>query len=468
MNTPWPLHVGIWRHAVLGERRQAVLTYSAIAFVFFILAALATTWQPQLAPAARLAICTVPQAALGLFCWMRYVSGAVRQNTPANAQLAPRLCRSVRLTTIAAWFLTLLPMALLASASAYPLLAFLTLSMMVTALGMARGGRAVGTGVYILLVVTTAQVSSNPGFKEWLSQAPVLAMLALLSAAMAWDALRSVFPHGGDHHWKLLRAQDGQRVSTDLIGSMRHSRTSGHRRWLFGLMFKHDLRPGARADHLLLHALGPNNHRFDFLVPLVTTAGLALLLKLALATHVPASGEVPLGIIYSFAAPLILLQGLTFNRLEVSMKATAGEQVLVRLAPRAPAAASLGRSVARQLLAICVTEWFVCGAALLGISLLFRGGARAATLVATMMGTSLAMTGWALRDYAGKDAGNLGVVIMQTIAMGAGCVGLLLLSDQPLAWGMLLALMLAAALAIVRGRWNTMAGAPAPFPAGRG
>lgn len=472
MNPAWQVHASIWRHAVLGERRLAVVVWSAAALALCALAGLVTAVQqqyaPQLAPYSRLAICTLPLAALAIFLWMRYVSGAVRQNSPANAQLVPGLCRAVRRTTIVAWCLTLLPMALLASAVQYSALAFLALSAMVTMLGVARGGRSIGTVMYIFLLMASLQISYTPGLKVWMSQSPVLLVVGLLSMALAVGALRSVFPHGGDRHWKLLTAQDKLRLSTDLEGTLLHRRSSGHRRLLYAVLLKNDLHPGARPEHLLLHALGPGNHRFDFVFPLVTAAGLALGLKLVLASYVPAAGEIPMEIIYSFTAPLLLLQGLTFQRLVVSMNTTRGEQSLVRLAPRAPNAGRLARSVARQMLAICVTEWLVCAAAVLGLLLLFGGGAKGLMLLGATMCTSLAMTGWALRDYSGKQPGRLAMVIVQTVAMSAGCIALMLLLGRPLAWGVLFALMLVASVAIVRGRWNTMVNAPPPFPAGRG
>jgi hypothetical protein len=58
-------------------------------------------------------------------------------------------------------------------------------------------------------------------------------------------------------------------------------------------------------------------------------------------------------------------------------------------------------------------------------------------------------------------------VILQTLTMGGGFVALMVLSQQPLAWSALLAVVLAASVAIVHGRWKAMVGAPAPFPAGR-
>lgn len=471
MSTAWQVHAGIWRHAVLAERRWAVLGWSGVALALCVLAGFVMAFQrqhaPQLAPYSGLAISAAPLAALAMFLWLRYVSGAVRQNSPANAQLVPGLCHSVRRTTVVAWCLTLLPMAMLASGMQYLALAFLALCAMVTTLGMARGGRTIGTVMYILLILASLQVSSNPGLKLWMSQPPVLVVVAMLTMALGWDALRSVFPHGGERHWKLLRAQDKERVSTDPEGNLLHRRSSGHWRLLYAALLKNDLRPGARPEHLLLHALGPGNHRFDFVFPLVTVAVLALGLKLVLAFYFPAAGAIRMDSVFGFIGPLLFMQGFTVQRMVVSMNTTRGELSLVRLAPRAPTAGRLGRSVARQMLTISLTEWFVCAAAVLGVWLLFGGDLKGVMLLGGAMCTGLAMAGWALRDDSGKRPGSLAVVIVQTVAMGAGCIGLMVLSGRPLAWGALFVVVLFASIAIVWGRWNTMLNAPVPFPAGR-
>lgn len=469
MNPGWQVHMGIWRHAVFGDRRQVVMAWTYIALACFALSAMVMMFAKLSGPGERsvFRVVGIAPAALGIFYWMRYVSGAVGQNTPANARLVPGLCASVRRTAIGAWFLTLLSMALLAASFDYPLPAFIGLSVMVTALGMSRGGRPFGTVVYILLTLIAVIGTDQTSLKTWLSSAPVAGVLGLLSVAFAWNALHNIFPAGGERHWKMLPEQDKQRASGDLHRTMHVNRSSGRRAWVYPILLKHDLRPGAATRHLLLHALGPANHRFDFVMPTLFVAAVALLVRLAMPVFGMTDFQVPLGVIYSLAAPLLLMQGFVFHRMIVSMDSTRGEQALVRLAPRAPQASRLGRSLARQLLTICLVEWLVAGIAVLGLMLLFGAGRKELVLLATVMGTSLAVTGLALRDYSGKSSAALSTVLLQTLTMGAGFVALLVLRDQPLAWSALLVVMLTASVAIVHRRWKTMIDAPAPFPAGR-
>ena len=469
MNPGWQVYMGIWRHAVFANRRQVVMAWTYIALAFFALSAMIMMFAKLSVPGDRsvFRVVGIAPAALGMFYWMRYVSGAVGQNTPANARLVPGLCASVRRTTIGAWFLTLLPMALLAASFEYPLPAFIGLSVMVTALGMSRGGRPFGTVVYILLTLIAAIGSDQTSLKTWLSSAPVAGVLGLLSVAFAWNALHSIFPAGGERHWKMLPEQDKQRASTDLHLAMQVARSSGRRAWVYPTLLKHDLRPGAAPRHLLLHALGPANHRLDFVMPLLVVTAVALLVRLVMPVLGLTDFQVPLGVIYSLAAPMLLMQGFVFHRMIVSMDSTRGEQALVRLAPRAPQTGRLGRSLARQILTICLVEWLVAGIAVLCLMLLFGAGRKELVLMASVMCTNLALTGWALRDYSGKGSAALMTVILQTLTMGGGFVALMLSSSEPLAWSALLVLMLAASIAIVHGRWKTMVEAPVPFPARR-
>lgn len=467
MSPSWSVCGAVWRNAVLGERRSWAIGWTIVALVLSALCVVLSLVFPS-APITRIGAWTVPLAALALFHWLRFIPGAVRQNSPANARLVPGLHRSVRRTTVLAWCLTVAPMALLARAFERPLLGFVVLCLAVTAIGMARGGRAIGNLIYILLIVAQGFVIGSAALLAWLASAPVLTLLALLCAALARDAMRTVFPAGGEGHWKMLAAQAKQRVSTDLQQSMRLNRASGGSPSLYALWLRRDLRPGAPDAPLLLHALGPYNHRFDVLVPLALVLLLAVAVRLVLGALGADSSAVPAELVRSFAIPIVLLQGVMFERMAVSISNTRVEQALVRLAPRAPQAPRLGRVLARQLLAICLVEWLATGLALAAMLALFGASQRDYLMVASAMSVSLATVGWVLRDYTlDQRAAFSAAAIMQTLFLGAGGVALFLVRDNLPLWSMLLPLMLGSSLAIVHGRWTTMVEAPVPFPAGR-
>jgi hypothetical protein len=467
MTSSWTVYGAIWRNAVLGERRGWAIGWTVAALSLSVLGAVLALVFPT-SPMARAAAWRLPLAALALFYWLRYVPGAVRQNSPANARLVPGLHRSVRRTSMLAWCLTMAPMALLAAAFERPWLGFVVFCVATTAIGLARGGRAIGSAIFILVTLAQGVVIGNDALVAWLSSTPVLAAMLLLCAAMAWDALRSVFPAGGEQHWKLLSSQARQRASTDLHLSMRLNRAGGGAARLYGFLLRRDLRPQASPRHLLLHALGPYNHRYDLVLPLAVALLLAVAARMVLDALGISYGSVPAFLIQSFALPLVLLQGLSFERMVVSINNTRVEQALVRLAPRAPQADRLGRTLARQLLAICLSEWLATGGALLAMLLLFGAGRQHLVIVATVMSVSLATTGWALRDYTRDQSGAFGgEAIVQTLLLGAGGVALFLVRDNLPLWGALLLLMLGSAAAVVHGRWKTMVDAPVPFPAGR-
>lgn len=456
MSPSWTVSRAIWTNAVLGERKTWALGWTIVSLALSALGAM-LSFAYATSSMARIAACALPLAALSLFFWLRYVPGAVRQNSPANARLVPGLHRSVRRTTVLAWCLTMVPMALLASSFDRPWLAFVVLCVAITAIGTARGGRAIGNIIFVLVIVAQGFAINNLPLVTWLSSAPVLAVMLLMCVALAWDGMRTVFPAGGERHFELLSAQARQRFSTDMYQSMRLNRASGYPARQYALLLQRDLRPAARPEHLLLHALGPHNHRFDVVLPLVLAVVLAIAAKLVLVALGVSYGAVPVELISCFAIPLCLMQAMTLERTVVSMQNTRVEQSLVRLAPRAPDSGRLIRSMANQLLAIGLTEWLACGLALLGLMLLFGGGWQHLMLLATAMSVSLAGAGWALRDYAAAPSGALGgEAIVQTLLMGAGGVALFLVRDNLSLWSALLVLLLGCSAAIVHGRWNKM------------
>ncbi|MES2017787.1 MAG: hypothetical protein V4484_14950 [Pseudomonadota bacterium] len=143
------VHRNIVRAAMFGERKGWLLGWTVIALLLLVPAALFDFGggkHPDWGKQSQLAFL---MAALALFWWLRFVPGAVRQNSPANARLVPGLNRSVRRTTMLFWCLTLAPMAWLASRFTHPMLAFVVFSMLITTLGMARGGRQAGMVIYL-------------------------------------------------------------------------------------------------------------------------------------------------------------------------------------------------------------------------------------------------------------------------------------------------------------------------------
>ena len=459
------MHASIFFAALLGERRQLVVGWTVTA----LLACVAGAGLVAMAKGSAQAILTgilVPLMALAAFLWLRYVPGAVRQNSPANARLVPHLHALVRRTAIGAWCAAMLPFVLYAAVADNGVPVLLGAAVAMTALGMSRGGHASGTAIYILLIVGATFGPANTVLASWLASPAVLAAMGGACLLFAWFALGKTFPAGGEGHFRLLKQQGRQQAGTALADLQKLRLSSGKAERLYGMMLRHDLCK-ARRENLLMHALGPSNHRFDFLAPLVVALAVILFAKAGLSQleFLP-QGYIPQGILI-LASLGVLAQGITFHRFVASFTPTRGEQSLVRLTPAAPAAPVLGAVVARQLLRMALGEWAVFNVFVIAALLLFSGGWHEVQMVASMAAASLAMTGWALRDYAAAEGGSLVEVAVQCLLMGTGTVALFLVRGDLPMWSMLMLLLLGCSFAIVSGRLKAMAAAPVPFPAGR-
>ncbi|MES2317778.1 MAG: hypothetical protein V4631_09820 [Pseudomonadota bacterium] len=195
MSHSWPAYRNIWCHAVYGDRKDWVTGWTFIALFATGISVVLSLF--SVFDSGRM-VSPIPLAALAMFFWMRFVSGAVRQNTPANAQLVPGLHRNVRRVAVLAWCVTLAPVALVASAFTHASLMFLALTAIATAQGLARGGRPVGTLIFFLVVISVLRVGDKPTLLAWLSTPMVFAVRCLANLALAWEALRTVFPAGGE------------------------------------------------------------------------------------------------------------------------------------------------------------------------------------------------------------------------------------------------------------------------------
>jgi hypothetical protein len=469
MNSFWSRERAVWYHAVLGERTSWIMGWTALAGVLAFFFLLLSPYAGMKTPMETLALSWLPIGALILFFWMRFVPGAVRQNTPAIAHLVPGLHRHVRRAVVLTWCATMLLLSPCIAGLDHHALAGLWMAVSITGISMAIGARSIGNVVYILMTIAIAVLNKRTAALDFLSTPPMLALLTAGALALAWYALVSTFPAGGERHWRLLAAQAKLGSADDLHQAIRRKRVSGARFRLYARWLARDLRPGVRPERRMMHALGPYNHRFDVVLPVVTIVVAAIVARLGfLFLDLPARQlTVALEIIMSMSVPLMMLHGLNFHRFVASIDSTSGEQALVRLAPGIPQGRQLNVSLARQLLRIAVGEWLACAITIIGLLLLFGGGARQLVLIATMMPATLATTAWALRDYARRDDTGMAGLMLQVPVMVGATLALFLLREQPFAWTVLLVLAAGAAGLIVRSRWRTLVGAAVAFPARR-
>lgn len=470
MSPEWRVHSSVWRTALYKDR-TGMLGWVVILLLASVVGVLVggfnlVSINRGITLASVLAGISIPVNALMGLWWMCYVPGAVRQNSPENAQLVPRLHAAVRQTTVLAWFLSLVPLAMLASVVSNPVLAFISLSLFLTSAVLAAGGRVAGMFFNCVVSFAISAVAKSSLVVMLLSQPAVLAAGVLVSFAYGWWALQAVFPAGGDKHFGLLIKQARGQAGTNLADLQRLKHRSGARHRLYALMLRYDLARG-RRDDLLLHALGPHNHRFDLVLPALAVLAAAVAAKMATWLHaLPVDKDVVL--IATIAGSLcILAQGLFCARFAASIRSTSGEQSLVRLSPAAPGASQLGATLARLILGLCLREWALCVAVMVAAVLLLDGGPAQLRVLATCAVVSLAMAGWALRDYSGALAQARVEEFVQSALVGGGGIALFLSRDNLPMWYLLLGLLFACACVIVCGRLQRMAGAPSPFPSGR-
>jgi hypothetical protein len=222
-----------------------------------------------------------------------------------------------------------------------------------------------------------------------------------------------------------------------------------------------------RIGALLLHGVGPA----AFPAPGLTKFGLFLAAAALLAVVLPgwlvAQGLT--GRLF-LVVPIVFTQlGMCF-RVAAMVRATTGEQALVRLSARAPAGTAFNGPLARALLQQFAYLWM--GSTVILLAFCAALGADAAELLRLALVCSMSLTGagMLLRDYAANRAASF-----SANAYGAWVLGACVMTLQAAGglqriefWWGLGVVALAVALVCVRQRWNAMLRAPAAFPAARG
>jgi hypothetical protein len=405
-------------------------------------------------------------AALAAMLWLGFCSGAARQNTPANAHLVPGLNGALRTAAVTGWLVTMAAMLPFAFGHADGAMLFPLLGVALIGLGLHFGGRMDGfvvcIGVLLVYVVGSRfallmQALSHPlGF--------VAAMLACLAYA-AW-ALPRAFPRAGERHWKMRAVQRETNAVFDLAKwNKNRLGDGGAGQFMYRWLLTRDCRHGASVGDMLLHGLSPGNHRYRLLVTLVIWVALLLMVKpVLLLLELPVTNLA--GELSSWAG--VVLAGLTggWLRFAVSIRKTAGEQAVLRLAPAMPASSAFNRVLGRRIAAICVSEWAVMSALMFAALFWWDANAqhnRAAILIAAMAlaGTGLSFQNFARRAQSERVKHLFLLIWMVFLVVAGGVVG------AGLRWAGIVALLLATSLVFIALRWRRMQRGPVAFPANR-
>ncbi len=461
----------IGRVAMLSERKHVLQAYTLL---FLILAAVLGMFKVGDSPFdGALFVPALPLTVLAMFYWDRFIIQAIRQNTPACASLVPRQHASMRLAVILAWLIAVAPCLWLATGFAQGPLIVVLYANYLAAAGLMRAGYGVGKVIYLSLYVFAIFVWRDESLVAALVQWPVAVGLMVVTLVVAALCLRLAFPSAGERHWRILPEQKVPVHLFDLPEIWVAQLSFGQRHALYGIKLDYDVRHGARPAQMLLHALGAHIHRFDLVLPLVavsTVIGIVWLLNLSQAGLL---GSLSMVLIWPIMAVLLPLHFFRMRRIVSAINATAAEQALVRLAPRAPRASDMGRVLAKELLMISVCEWLailfvvVLGGALLMKGITWQAARPVMQINASVVIASFAMNGWALRDYSDKQPASFGSGILLGAILTGSVFAMVSFVQWPLIWIALGGLVLLLGAWIIMHRWRTMAVAPAPFPAAR-
>lgn len=457
----------IWLMATLGERPGLILGGAAALLVTSALGA----WlgqQDNLDPVRKACLLGgTPIAAIAGLLWTTFCGGAARQNNPANACLVPGLNRAVRQCVALVWVLTMLALLPLVwghpdGAAVYPQFA-----LALTGFGLYRAGREDGFAVLVAIILFYLFGSAWPSLTMLLVHPLGVAAASLLAIGYAAWALPRAFPVGGERHWKMCRKQQLARAQNDMVDWDKARRVRGRPMRLHAWVFARDIRHGARQADMLLHGLGPGNHRYHVLAMLLVGAVLFLALRAAVTVMGIAVHEVRAVAGTLTAVGIVALLSMNWARFAFSMRSTPGEQAILRLAPSMPAPSALNRVLGGRILAIGLREWCAATALVLAMLWLWDGSVvtmRAAIILAV---ATLGSIGISLDDYAQRREMNdwqgafLVLWILFLVMLG------LVHGPDTVQWSMALAAQLATSVAYIALRWRRMQRGPVAFPAGR-
>lgn len=451
----------IWRNAMLAKNRLNLFAYTALFVVLALFLGLAPL--PFKSDMDR-ALFSPPFALffMALFHWDRFLIHTLAQNSPAVAGLVPRQHASVRLAVVLAWLLAVAPVAWLSLGFEHSLLIVLVYVNYITAAGLMRAGYGAGSVISMAMILSGMFVFRSNALQQALTQAPVIAALSVLTLGFAWLALRKAFPRGGERHWRILPGQHKPVSPLNMLLAL----LKGKRDRIYAWKLRYDLQRSPTPGHLMLHALGPNNHRFDLLGPLAGALVVAALLWWLASVH-EAHDWFPKLIVGVVLGSIMAAYGFCVKRFVTSMERTGTEQALVRLTPGAPDAACMNRVLARQLLAISLSEWLAMAVFTMGMAATLAQAAEHLIFPASALIATFALNGLALRNYSDKGMDSYGRIIGQGLIVVASFALMMRTMESPLWWSVSAIGALLAGGFVVYDRWRQMLATPPAFPAGR-
>ncbi|MFC4933475.1 hypothetical protein [Massilia sp. GCM10023247] len=408
-----------------------------------------------------------------VFGWLMYfIPGAIKLNTPANAQLVPRMRRRLVQLTLLAWAGAVGLATLLAAGT--PLgarVVFVFVGVWLIALGLARTGHPAGKAIQFLMpmLIILGSSVSREGL-ALLAGGPLFAVAALLVLALGAFTLEVMFPHGGERHYRLHAAQKQVSDQMSAAGQFRKARVPRVGRAVYLAAFRRDL-ARRNAGALLMHLLGPAVHWSQRLLPMAFLVGIAAG-AMAIARQVASADTLEMIAANGWlaASSVLVVQVLDHERRLMRLSFTRGEQSLVRLVPSLPGiAGTFNRYLVARLLLAGLRDWATVSVAVLCVVALTGAPAPIMWMQAAICCLTLPLLASPVRDHARHAGAEWRFVLWQGASLGAcflAGIGAQRVLGTPVLPVAALASVALAAVSVA-WRWRRLAGAPHAFPVGR-
>lgn len=412
--------------------------------------------------------------AFAMMWWVNFVGSALRQCTPTNLQLVPRLPSLVKLAAAALWLAGSLALALMMALQFGNLIPW----WMVMALAMSMLAWLVRLPRFVILPFALSLALLAPQIRHIDFTAPdagILVVAALATLAFAVFTLALLFDLKGERGYRVQKrihvertakpSSLFQKLAPGLLSTLTSSRP------LYLWMLKRALAAESQPTKLIVFVFGPKAHWSNLLWGLFLTFWLTFPLWLSLLIW---DSEKAHGFVNALMIPLGAILFVHIAIQPMLFLPTRREQGLLLLSPRAPQGTELNRQVAQILLrlfpvhSLALLCIFAIPMGLLGRhSEVFSLLALATALVGGLFGLGVQLKSYA--RMSSRPEFDIGEALKQTF--------LALISIAPLAltgalfgstaYLELLAVYLLFALAFVVRRWRRMIDGPAVVPAGR-
>jgi hypothetical protein len=462
----------IWRHAVAPSAMRKVV------WVICILFAAAGAWLVhqdggiKTGP-APIALIVLPVLLMAMLYWLELVAGAVKQLTPANAQLVPRM-RSRAIQLVGACFIvsTLVTTVLLGGIFGNKALWAAAVSAWLVGAAMTRTGKQTGMVLqFVQLLMIMLPRSVLQSVRDAGATQPGAALCGIVVIVVAWYGMRALFPNGDRHFRQRAAVERGVRAALEQSagGDQSAIAVRSTRGWYAADLVRAGRNRKASGE-LMLHALGPGAH-WGVSASVLAAFALVLVIGRVLIALTSSDDQQAVSVVGGFIVfPLLLLFASVPQRIVARAGVTAGEQALLRLTPAAPHARGFNQKVAEALMRRALIEWAFVTAGLVGVTVMVNAPWTISLLQLAVCCLALPLTTVVLRDYAHSPKLSGGYIYLAALGLvlSAGVTYFASLRGSPVLVSVIAIVVGIGVTAVVAAsRKKMMVQAPTAFPAGR-